>query len=128
MVDRANVASPLLTAQPELPLIPIDGYLQVTNQSPLPQDKAVNADTLMYKVYTSGSTGLPKELVARHNLMLNIIQWQNGIGLDKPARTTLQFTSLSFDISHQEICTTLCTGGTLLLPPPDFRRDHQALL
>lgn len=59
--------------------------------------------------------------------MLNIIQWQNGIRLEKPA-CTLQFTSFSFDISHQEICTTLCTGSTLLLSPPDFRRNHQALL
>lgn len=127
MVDQAHAASPLLTTKAELPLIPIDGYLQVNNQSPLSPDRAVNADTLMYKVYTSGSTGLPKELAARHSLMLNIVQWQNRIGLDKPART-LQFTSLSFDISHQEICTTLCTGGTLLLVPPAFRRDHQALL
>lgn len=127
MVDQAHAASPLLITQSALPLIPIDGYLQVINQSPLSPEEAVNTDTLMYKVYTSGSTGLPKELAARHSLMLNIVQWQNRIGLDKPART-LQFTSLSFDISHQEICTTLCTGGTLLLAPPAFRRDHQALL
>ncbi|CAI1519821.1 Surfactin synthase subunit 1 [Serratia quinivorans] len=127
MVDSAHAASPLLTAQCDMPLIPIDGYLQESGEQPLPAEKAVNADTLLYKVYTSGSTGTPKGLAARHSLMLNIVQWQNRLGLNKPART-LQFTSLSFDISHQEICTTLCTGGTLFLAPPSFSRDHRALL
>lgn len=127
LVDKAHAASPLLMAQPAIPLIPIDSYLQVSDGQSLLPEAAVNADTLLYKVFTSGSTGLPKGLAARQSLMLNIIQWQNHIGLEKPTRT-LQFTSLSFDISHQEICTTLCTGGTLILPQPFFRRDHRALL
>ena len=40
---------------------------------------------------------------------------------------TLQFTSLSFDVSFQEIFATWCAGGTLVLVSEDVRRDPPAL-
>ncbi|MDH3604074.1 MAG: condensation domain-containing protein, partial [Candidatus Tectomicrobia bacterium] len=44
-----------------------------------------------------------------------------------PART-LQFTPLSFDVSCQEIFTTWCTGGALVLVTDELRQDGEALL
>ena len=36
---------------------------------------------------------------------------------------TLQFTSLNFDVSFQEIFSTWCSGGTLVLLSEEVRRD-----
>src|SRR5690606_4815801 len=47
--------------------------------------------------------------------------------LDRPARTQ-QFSMLSFDVSFQEIFTTLCSGGLLHLVDPAWRHDPPALL
>src|SRR5262249_7698265 len=43
-------------------------------------------------------------------------------------RRTLQFTSLSFDVSFQEIFSTWCSGGTLVLIEDEVRRDGIGLL
>jgi acyl carrier protein len=40
----------------------------------------------------------------------------------------LQFASLSFDVSFQELFATWCSGGTLLLVSDELRRDAPALL
>jgi acyl-coenzyme A synthetase/AMP-(fatty) acid ligase/acyl carrier protein len=58
----------------------------------------------------------------------NLISWQlEHAGAFRPART-LQFASLSFDVSFQEIFSTLCSGGTLLLVSDELRRDAFSLL
>ncbi|OOK75058.1 AMP-binding enzyme family protein [Mycobacterium kansasii] len=41
---------------------------------------------------------------------------------------TQQFSALSFDVSFQEIFTTLCSGGRLHLVDPAWRRDLPQLL
>ena len=41
---------------------------------------------------------------------------------------TLQFASLSFDVSFQEIFSTWCAGGALVLVSEEARRDPPALL
>src|SRR5262249_49086856 len=46
---------------------------------------------------------------------------------EKPLRT-LQFASLSFDVSFQEIFSTLCAGGSLVLLREEARRDAGELL
>lgn len=90
-------------------------------------DEAVGTD-LAYVVYTSGSTGTPKGVAMTRGALLNLLQWQLGrSGFDTPLRT-LQFTSLSFDVSFQEIFSTLATGGTLVLVSDTDRRDPRSLL
>ncbi|HEX8393727.1 MAG TPA: amino acid adenylation domain-containing protein, partial [Longimicrobium sp.] len=63
-----------------------------------------------------------------HRALVNLLRWQlarwNGAA---PART-LQFASLSFDVSFQEIFATWAAGGTLVLTDDDTRRDAEALL
>ncbi len=89
--------------------------------------EAVGTD-LAYVVYTSGSTGTPKGVAMTRGALLNLLQWQLGrSGFDTPLRT-LQFTSLSFDVSFQEIFSTLATGGTLVLVSDAERRDPRSLL
>jgi amino acid adenylation domain-containing protein/non-ribosomal peptide synthase protein (TIGR01720 family) len=90
--------------------------------------KRVDADNLLYVIYTSGSTGRPKGVAMRHGPLTNLLTWQLRQG-DLPRTVkTLQFTSLSFDVSCQEIFTAWCSGGTLVAVSEQTRRDAERLL
>ncbi|MFR9793908.1 amino acid adenylation domain-containing protein [Streptomyces sp. MB22_4] len=82
----------------------------------------------LYTLFTSGSTGTPKGVQVYDRTLCNLLHWQHGPGgLSRPA-VTQQFSMLSFDVSFQEIFTTLCAGGLLRLVDPAWRRDMPALL
>ena len=86
------------------------------------------AGELAYVLFTSGSTGRPKGVAMRSAALAHLIAWHvTHPRLGKPART-LQFAPLSFDVSFQEMLSTFTTGGTLVLPTQDERRDPYALL
>jgi amino acid adenylation domain-containing protein len=73
------------------------------------------AANLAYVIYTSGSTGKPKGVMIEHNSLVNYIHAaisDYGLG---PRDRTLQFASLSFDTSIEEIFPTLSCGATLVL-------------
>ncbi len=95
-------------------------------QTPLLQ--TVCADNPVYILYTSGSTGWPKGVTMRHGVLANLMHWQAKTStLCRPART-LQFASLSFDVSCQEIFFAWSAGDTLILVPEDIRRDATLLI
>lgn len=82
---------------------------------------------LAYVIYTSGSTGKPKGVAMVHGSLVNLIEWQTAVPTFEPGQRTLQFTSLSFDVSFQEIFATWCSGGTLVLMDESLRWDPTAL-
>ena len=84
----------------------------------------VTPKNLAYVLYTSGSTGKPKGVAMEHSSLFNLISWQIQSGSAK----TLQFASLSFDVSFQEIFSTWCSSGALLLISEEVRRDPAALV
>ncbi|MFC4503991.1 amino acid adenylation domain-containing protein [Streptomyces vulcanius] len=82
----------------------------------------------LYTLFTSGSTGTPKGVQVPDRTLCNLLTWQRTDGgLFAPA-VTQQFSMLSFDVSFQEIFTTLCSGGLLRLVRPAWRHDVPALL
>jgi amino acid adenylation domain-containing protein len=84
-------------------------------------------ENLAYVIYTSGSTGTPKGIAMIHRALVNLITWQlKNSNLPAQART-LQFSSLSFDVSFQEMFSTWCSGGTLVLITESVRRNPLAL-
>ncbi|MBE7383125.1 MAG: amino acid adenylation domain-containing protein [Leptolyngbya sp. SIO1E4] len=85
-------------------------------------------ENLAYVIYTSGSTGKPKGVMMGHGALVNLICWQLEQTTISLKAKTLQFSPISFDVSFQEIFTTWCGGGTLVLISDKVRRDPVALL
>ncbi|HET8824087.1 MAG TPA: amino acid adenylation domain-containing protein, partial [Terriglobales bacterium] len=92
-----------------------------------PKNLATPED-LVYVIYTSGSTGKPKGVCLPHRCLTNLLYWQLESSQAVVGDRTLQFTSLSFDVSFQEIFSTLSSGGALVLISESTRRDGRALL
>lgn len=88
----------------------------------------VKPEDLAYIIYTSGSTGHPKGIEMPHNTLVNLIQWQIEVTTIPATAKTLQFTPISFDVSFQEMLSTLCSGGTLVAMPAMARKDPEILL
>jgi len=89
---------------------------------------APGTDTLVYVIYTSGSTGRPKGVAMAHRPLFNLLQWQIASSRLPDETRTLQFTSPNFDVSFQEMFSTWCGGGTLVMIDEDSRLDPSRLL
>ena len=87
----------------------------------------LSSDNLVYVIYTSGSTGTPKGIAMQHRSAVNLIDWHRRIFGAAEGQRVLQFAALSFDVAFQEVFSTLCTGGTLVLLDEWVRRDARAL-
>nr|WP_211178745.1 non-ribosomal peptide synthetase [Brasilonema octagenarum] len=88
----------------------------------------VQANNLGYVIYTSGSTGKPKGVAMNQLALCNLILWQLQNHTISTGAKTLQFAPISFDVSFQEMFSTWCSGGTLLLITEELRREALALL
>ena len=103
----------------------VSTVIREQEQDPVP---LTSPGHLAYVMYTSGSTGVPKGVEMPHRALTNLVAWQcSTSGMATGART-LQFASLGFDVSFQEIFSTLITGGTLVLIDDETRKDPRALL
>ena len=90
-----------------------------------PEHTSVGLSTkdLTYVIYTSGSTGQPKGVAMPARAAMNMIAWQMNESAWAGPQRTLQFAAFGFDVSFQEIFSTLCAGGTLVLIDEEKRRN-----
>lgn len=89
---------------------------------------SISNESDAYIIYTSGSTGRPKGVRMNHGTLNNLIHWQNAHYSAGECYRTLQFSSLSFDVSFQEIFATFAQGGCLFLLDNQTKQDFRALL
>ena len=76
-------------------------------------------ENLAYVIYTSGSTGQPKGVLVSHgSIASHCLDVQRYYELDSTDRV-LQFASLSFDLSLEQILPTLIAGARLVMMGPD---------
>jgi tyrocidine synthetase-3 len=85
------------------------------------------ADTV-YVIYTSGSTGIPNGAMLSHGILANLVHWQREKTSIDSSKRCLQFTSINFCVSFQEIMTTLTCGGELYLIGDIQRQDIEYLM
>ncbi|WP_207291188.1 non-ribosomal peptide synthetase [Pseudomonas sp. FW300-N2C3] len=80
-----------------------------------PRVEGLTSRHLAYVMYTSGSTGKPKGVMLEHRSVCNQIgALQERYGLN-PRDRILQFATMTFDMSVEEIFGALLSGATLVL-------------
>ncbi|MFP2934355.1 non-ribosomal peptide synthetase, partial [Pyxidicoccus sp. 3LG] len=89
---------------------------------------AVPTEAAAYVLYTSGSTGRPKGVVVQHRSLVNftLAAWRSFPV--SPGDRVLQFASISWDTSAEEIYPCLTRGGTLVLRTPEMLDVPDAFL
>jgi amino acid adenylation domain-containing protein len=114
---RALVTRPALqsTLQLTAPIVLDIADPQITNQSTRNLEIPVALSQSAYIIYTSGSTGKPKGTILTHRGLANFVREAIARYELSPQDRVLQFASISFDAAVEEIYSTLCSGGTLVL-------------
>ncbi|MCP5046008.1 MAG: amino acid adenylation domain-containing protein, partial [bacterium] len=90
-----------------------------------PTSQPTNRQTnLAYIIYTSGSTGYPKGVAVEHASVVNLVFSQiRRFAVDEKDRV-LQFSSLAFDASVEQVFISLCSGAVLVLVDKDTLLDR----
>ncbi|MDX6577743.1 MAG: hypothetical protein QOE96_3696 [Blastocatellia bacterium] len=87
----------------------------IARQSEANPSLNVSSTNLAYVIYTSGSTGNPKGVMIEHRSLVNFSFTAADAYEISPADRVLQFASLSFDLSVEEIYPALTRGATVVL-------------
>ncbi|RUW23159.1 amino acid adenylation domain-containing protein, partial [Mesorhizobium sp. M1E.F.Ca.ET.041.01.1.1] len=90
---------------------------------PDPRTLGLTSRHLAYVIYTSGSTGTPKGVEMSHGSLVNSLA---GVGTSKLC--TLQFATLNFDVSSQELFICWKEGGLLVVLREETRKSFSDLL
>ncbi len=96
-------------------VVAVRGLVPALPEHDLDPEPWAVGESLAYAFFTSGSTGTPKGVLIGHSALANFAETTRrlyGIG---PDDRVLQFSSLAFDISIEEIFTCYAAGGTLVL-------------
>jgi len=80
----------------------------------------VGPENTAYIIYTSGSTGLPKGVVIEHASLTAFTKTAAELYEIQPDDRILQFASISFDASVEEIFPALYAGACLVIRPRDM--------
>ncbi|AKJ03530.1 Malonyl CoA-acyl carrier protein transacylase [Archangium gephyra] len=88
----------------------------------------VPAEAAAYVLYTSGSTGKPKGVVVQHRSLVNFTRAAWSAFPVEPGDRVLQFASVSWDTSAEEVYPCLTRGGTLVLRTPEMLDVPEAFL
>lgn len=129
---QAKIKSCITATQNNIQIICLDHNLQ---SIPTPVKtfhetslRIPNPDDLAYVIYTSGSTGKPKGVAIAHSSLVNFAQAAVQEYEISDRDRILQFASISFDASVEEIYPCLIAGGTLVLRTEEMGYSPSLLL
>jgi amino acid adenylation domain-containing protein/non-ribosomal peptide synthase protein (TIGR01720 family) len=88
----------------------------------------VDGQNIVYVIYTSGSTGKPKGVMVTNRSLVNLCYGLQSFFDNQSVRNTALITSLSFDISVNQIFPTLIFGKTLHVIPNHIKYDSRAVM
>ena len=81
---------------------------------------------LVYVILTSGTTGYPNGVMIEHYNVVNLAFTQRLVFNIEPSDRILQFSSLSFDASVEQIWITFLSGAGLVLVKEEVLLDKKA--
>lgn len=83
----------------------------------------VSPDSILYVVFTSGSTGVPKGAIITHTNFVAAINLQKDrLGMSSDTRV-IDFASYAFDASWFNVLHPLASGGCVCVPAEHERED-----
>ncbi len=89
-------------------------------------NKNFNTSNKAYIIFTSGSTGEPKGVPIKKKSLFHYIKWLKTNFIVKKNNRCSQFPNIGFDLSVVDIFSTICSGGTLVVPKNLFYRNFPA--
>ena len=114
LLTQAHLAAALPATQ-AVPLRLDADWRELAAESTAPPEPGLLPANLAYMIYTSGSTGRPKGTMIHHDSLASYTETAARVYGVGPADRVLQFCSISFDISLEEIVPCLALGGELVL-------------
>ena len=109
---------PFVAAAEELVCLDLE-WERIAEQSSENLERPSSTTHLAYIIYTSGSTGQPKGVCISHEAAsVHLPSIKEAFGLNAADRV-LQFASLSFDVSLEQILAPLLAGATVVLRPAE---------
>ncbi|MDQ6725633.1 MAG: amino acid adenylation domain-containing protein [Actinomycetota bacterium] len=118
VVTRADLADRIPGAA--APLLRMDTDAATWADRPAsPPVRSAGPDHLGYLIYTSGSTGRPKGVMLMHRGLINHHLAVVDLYRLAPGDRVLQFCSIGFDASIEEMFPTWAAGATVVYRPED---------
>ncbi|UNI13948.1 NRPS [Purpureocillium takamizusanense] len=95
-------------------------FAQLAPGTNLPE---VNPSDVLYVVFTSGSTGMPKGAKVTHQNMATALHYQReALGYSQSSRV-LDFSSYAFDVCWSNLLNALTAGACLCVPSMEERQN-----
>ncbi|NET16775.1 MAG: amino acid adenylation domain-containing protein, partial [Okeania sp. SIO1H6] len=136
MIREDSQVREIVTARPHLSAWMTDTTVicvdtqgdEIAQESTENLNSAIAPHNLAYVIYTSGSTGKPKGVMIEHRSLVTYIETAMREYEIQPVDRVLQFASICFDTSAEEIYPCLLQGATLVLRTTEMIGSAQAFL